>query len=123
MRAIFLGVARVGRDDARQARDEFKQHRIISMAFASTHVLAAVALTKSVSTTNRDTRFWTLLAGSIVLPDAMGFAFDITAILTKIKESPGLSNVHEIDRRSAGPSQLKKIEPKSRRQGRWAACK
>ena len=45
------------------------------------------------------------------------------AILTKIKESPGLSNVHEIDRRSAGPSQLKKIEPKSRRQGRCGACK
>src|SRR5437660_7041512 len=49
------------------------------MASAFTHAFAAVALTKTMSTTKRGWRFWTLLAGSAVLPDAdvIGFPFGI----------------------------------------------
>jgi len=49
------------------------------MASAFTHAFAAVALTKALSRERRDWRFWTLLAGSAVLPDAdvIGFAFGI----------------------------------------------
>ncbi|HTE91168.1 MAG TPA: metal-dependent hydrolase [Terriglobales bacterium] len=49
------------------------------MASAFTHAFAAVALTKIVSAEQRAWRFWTLLAGSTVLPDAdvVGFAFGI----------------------------------------------
>ncbi|HTE90420.1 MAG TPA: metal-dependent hydrolase [Terriglobales bacterium] len=49
------------------------------MASALTHAFAAVALTKIVSAEKRDWRFWTVLAGSAVLPDAdvIGFAFGI----------------------------------------------
>src|SRR5207302_9568309 len=49
------------------------------MASAFTHAFAAVALTKTMSTTKRGWRFWTLLAGSAVLPDAdvIGVPFGI----------------------------------------------
>jgi inner membrane protein len=49
------------------------------VASALTHALAAVALTKIVSAEKRDWRFWTVLAGSAVLPDAdvIGFALGI----------------------------------------------
>lgn len=49
------------------------------MASAFTHAFAAVALTKTLSDERRDWRFWTLIAGSAVLPDAdvIGFAFGI----------------------------------------------
>jgi len=49
------------------------------MASALTHAFAAVALTKTMSTKKRGWRFWTLLAGSAVLPDAdvIGFPFGI----------------------------------------------
>ncbi|SRR6266545_4273063 len=49
------------------------------MASAFTHAFAAVALTKTISAEKRDCRFWTLLVGSAVLPDAdvIGFALGI----------------------------------------------
>ena len=49
------------------------------MASAFTHAFAAVVLTKTMSTSKRGWRFWTLLVGSAVLPDAdvIGFPFGI----------------------------------------------
>jgi len=49
------------------------------MASALTHAFSAVALTRIVSAEKRDRRFWVLLGGSAVLPDAdvIGFAFGI----------------------------------------------
>ena len=49
------------------------------MASVLTHAFTAVALTRIVSAEKRDRRFWVLLGGSAVLPDAdvIGFAFGI----------------------------------------------
>jgi len=49
------------------------------MASILTHAFAAVAVTKTLSAEKRDWRFWTLIAGSAVLPDAdvIGFYFGI----------------------------------------------
>src|SRR5881397_156590 len=49
------------------------------MASALTHAFAAVTLTKIISAEKRDWRFWVLIGGSAVLPDAdvISFAFGI----------------------------------------------
>lgn len=52
------------------------------MASAFTHAFAAVALTKTISAEKRDCRFWTVLVGSAVLPDAhvIGFTVGIESL-------------------------------------------